>query len=253
RDASTSTQYVGVQLQVRNTGNVPVNYSDLKVRYYLTRDGAATLVANIDYAKLGASNIGVRVVNLAAPVTGADAYVEFTFSSALGVFYPRTGTDDILAKIRRDDYGPLDQTNDYSFSGATTLAVNNRFPAYLNNALVFGTPPSGAPARMAATNQPANASGATIVAAATGPQALAASPNPFGEQLTLRFALPTTQAYSLAVYDGQGRLVQQLASGQAEAEQAQEVAVPTATYATGFYLVRLTTASGVQTLKLVKQ
>ncbi|RZL14365.1 MAG: hypothetical protein EOO62_05650, partial [Hymenobacter sp.] len=152
RDASTSTQSVGVQLQVRNTGNVPVNYSDVKVRYYLTRDGASTLVANIDYAKLGASNLGVRTVNLAAPVTGADAYVEFTFSSALGVFYPRTNTDDILAQIRRDDYGPLTQTNDYSFSGSTALAVNTRFPAYLNNALVFGTPPAGAPARPAATS-----------------------------------------------------------------------------------------------------
>ncbi|RZK11515.1 MAG: T9SS type A sorting domain-containing protein, partial [Hymenobacter sp.] len=59
--------------------------------------------------------------------------------------------------------------------------------------------------------------------------------------------------YTLAVYDGQGRLVQQVASGQAAAEQAQEVAVPTATYAAGLYLVRLTMASGVQTLKLVKQ
>ncbi|RZL13038.1 MAG: T9SS type A sorting domain-containing protein [Hymenobacter sp.] len=259
RDASTTTSSVGVQLQVRNTGNRPVNYSDLKVRYYLTRDGASTLVASIDYAKLGASNIGVRTVNLASPVSGADAYVEFTFSSALGVFYPRTSTEDILAKIRRDDYGTLDQTNDYSFSGSTTLAVNNRFPAYLNNALVFGNPPAGAPAVVAPGKEAtanAKAGAADADAAATRASlelALTGSPNPFSDQLRLQFALPTTQAYTLALYDGQGRLVQQLAKGEAQAGQAQQVEVPTQTYAAGLYLLRLTTATGTQNLKLIKQ
>ena len=258
RDASASTSYISVQLQVRNTGNVPVNYSDVKARYYFTRDGASSVVPMLDYAKLGASNIGVRVVNLAAPVNGADAYLEVTFSAALGVFYPRTSTEDILLKLRKDNYQAFDQTNDYSFSGSTALTVNNRFPAYLNNALVFGTPPTGAPAIVAPTAEAsaqAGASDASIVAAAGSSRELAftASPNPFGEQLHLQFALPTTQAYTLAVYDGQGRLVQQVASGEAVAGQAQELAVPTQSYAAGFYLVRLTTASGVQHLKLIKQ
>lgn len=71
--------------------------------------------------------------------------------------------------------------------------------------------------------------------------------------MRLRFALPTTQAYTLAVYDSQGRLVQQLASGQAKAGQQQQVEVPTQSYATGLYLVRFTTATGTQLLKLIKQ
>ncbi|RZK54122.1 MAG: T9SS type A sorting domain-containing protein, partial [Hymenobacter sp.] len=253
RDASASPQYVSVQLQVRNSGNRPVNYSDLTVRYYFTRDGATTLVPQVDYAKLGASNISVRYVALATPLNGADGYLEIGFSAALGVFYPSTSTDDIFFKIRQGNYAAFTQSNDYSFTGSTSLAVNNRLPAYLNGALVFGTEPSQAAASAARGSQPASAGGTTSVAAGSELQALTASPNPFGEQLTLRFALPTAQAYALAVYDGQGRLVQQLASGQAEAGQAQEVAVPTATYAAGLYLVRLTTASGVQTLKLIKQ
>ena len=47
--------------------------------------------------------------------------------------------------------------------------------------------------------------------------------------------------------------MQQLASGQAEAGQGQELTVLTQTYATGLYLVRLTTATGTQLLKLLKQ
>jgi hypothetical protein len=82
---------------------------------------------------------------------------------------------------------------------------------------------------------------------------LAGHPNPFADELQLSFALPIAQAYTLAVYDAQGRLVQQLARGQAEAGQAQQLAVPTHTYAAGLYLVRLTTATGTRQLKLIKQ
>ena len=82
---------------------------------------------------------------------------------------------------------------------------------------------------------------------------LSGHPNPFSDELQLSFTLPIAQAYTLAVYDAQGRLVQQLATSQAEAGQSQQLAVPTQAYATGLYLVRLTTATGTQQLKLIKQ
>jgi hypothetical protein len=82
---------------------------------------------------------------------------------------------------------------------------------------------------------------------------LAGHPNPFSDELQLSFTLPIAQAYTLAVYDAQGRLVQQLSKGQAEAGQAQQLAVPTHTYAADLYLVRLTTPTGSQLLKLLKQ
>jgi hypothetical protein len=83
--------------------------------------------------------------------------------------------------------------------------------------------------------------------------ALAGHPNPFADELQLSFALPLAQAYNLALYDAQGRLVRQLSSGQAEAGQAQQLAVPTHGYAAGLYLVRLTTPTGTRQLKLIKQ
>lgn len=107
-----------------------------------------------------------------------------------------------------------------------------------------------------AQNRPAApATSATAAPGASTPLELQfiGSPNPFDQQLHLQFALPTTQTYTLAIYDGQGRLVQQLASGEAKAGQAQQITVPTHTYAAGFYLARLTTATGTQLLKLTKQ
>jgi hypothetical protein len=107
--------------------------------------------------------------------------------------------------------------------------------------------PAGSNARSVAPTAGA-ATGATVALEL----ALAGHPNPFADELQLSFALPIAQTYTLALYDAQGRLVRQLASGQAEAGQAQELTVPTHTYAAGLYLVRLTTATGTQLLKLVK-
>jgi len=133
----------------------------------------------------------------------------------------------------------------------------------------MGTPlVCGDPATVSITVLPANtatrsaAQAATTSAKPAAPAAggatialelaLAGHPNPFSDELQLSFALPLAQAYTLAVYDAQGRLVQQLARGQAEAGQAQELKVPTHTYAAGLYLVRLTTNTGTRQLKLIK-
>ncbi len=108
-----------------------------------------------------------------------------------------------------------------------------------------------APATGKPTAKPtASAAGGATVALAL---ALTGHPNPFGDELQLSFALPSAQAYTLALYDAQGRLVRQLASGQAEAGQAQQLTVPTQGYAAGLYLVRLSTATGTHQLKLLKQ
>lgn len=255
QDTSPTTSYINLTLQVGNVGNRPVNYSDLTVRYYFTRDGATTIVPQVDYAKLGASNISVRYVPLATPLNGADGYLEIGFSAALGVFYPLTNTDNILVKIRKGDYTAFAQTNDYSFSSSSAIVEQPRVPAYLNGTRIFGTEPEPAQTVTSlASSQLASASATASLAATTGPLAvrLSASPNPVTDQVRLSFALPYTQTYTLAVYDGQGRLVQQLARGEAPAGQAQELAVPTQTYAAGLYLVRLTTATDVQQFKFVK-
>ena len=254
QDTSPTTSYINETLQVSNTGNRPLNYSDLTVRYYFTRDGATTIVPTVDYAKLGASNISVRYVELSTPLNGADGYLEIGFSAALGVFYPRTNTDNIQLRIRKGDYTAFTQTNDYSFSASSAVVEQPRVPAYLNGVRIFGTEPSAAIASAARGSQPATSAEASATAA-DGPLAvsLTGSPNPTTDQLQLQFSLAYTQAYTLAVYDGQGRLVRQLPGGTAQAGQAQQVTVPVQELAAGLYLVRLTTATDRQQLKFLKQ
>jgi hypothetical protein len=196
-----------------------------------------------------------------APITVADSYATPQNVLLTGnVLTNDIGTNPQAILIIRPTHGALLLNPNGTFTYQPTAGYTGP-DSFIYYACNMGTPlVCGDPATVSITVTPATSarSAATAskpAAAAAGAAtelALTGSPNPFSEQLRVQFALPTAQAYTLAVYDGQGRLVQQLASGQAEAGQVQQVEVPTSTYATGLYLVRLTTATGTQLLKLLK-
>jgi hypothetical protein len=207
-------------------------------------------------------------VQSVAPTTVADTYTTPQGVLLAGnVLSNDLGTNLRAILIVRPTQGTLALNPDGSFTyqPAAGYSGSDSFIYYACN---LGTPlVCGDPATVSITVGPATsarsaATSAKSAAPATKPGAPAAgsaaelvltgSPNPFAEHLRLRFALPTAQNYTLALYDAQGRLVQQLASGQAEAGQTQQLDVSTGSFAIGLYLVRLTTATGSQLLKLVK-
>ncbi|RYY19339.1 MAG: T9SS type A sorting domain-containing protein, partial [Cytophagaceae bacterium] len=236
QDTSPTTSAINVRLQVGNVGTVPLSYADLRVRYWFTPDGSQPLVYPVDYAVLGAGNFSLQTGR-----QGSETYAELRFASSLGTLAPSSTTDNIQFRIRKDNWGTLDQTNDYSFTGSATLAAQPRLTAYLNGQLVYGTEPTSAVAsRDDQGTLPAD-------------NVLTGSPNPFTDQVQLRFTLPRAEAYTLTVYDGQGRRVEELPGGLAGAGQAQEVVWQAGRYAAGLYLVRLHSASTEQQLKFVKQ
>jgi hypothetical protein len=210
-------------------------------------------------------------VTRVAPTTVADFYATPQGVTLTGnVLTNDVGTNPVAILITRPTRGTLVLNPDGSFSyvptaGFTGLDTFTYYACNMGSPLVCGDPATvtitvvptntatrtltqpttAAPAKPAATT----ATGATVRLELV----LTGHPNPFSDELQLSFTLPIAQAYTLAVYDAQGRLVQQLASGQADAGQAQQLVVPTHTYAAGLYLVRLTTATGTQQLKLIKQ
>jgi hypothetical protein len=130
-----------------------------------------------------------------------------------------------------------------------TVTITMTFAATATRQATQAVAAAAAPAATSAKPAAPAVGGATVALEL----ALSGYPNPFGDELQLSFSLPIAQAYTLAMYDAQGRLVRQLASSQAEAGQAQELKVSTQGYAAGLYFVRLTTATGTRQLKLSKQ
>jgi hypothetical protein len=213
-------------------------------------------------------------VTRVAPTTVADSYTTPQGVTLTGnVLTNDIGTNPRAILINRPTRGTLVLNPDGSFSYQPNAGFSgsDSFSYYACNMgapLVCGEPATvsltvtpastatrpAAPAGDASPATPAKPAAPAVGGATIALElALTGHPNPFADELQLSFALPIAQAYTLAVYDAQGRLVQQLARGQAEADQAQQLKVPTHTYAAGLYFVRLTTSTGTRQLKLSKQ
>lgn len=78
-------------------------------------------------------------------------------------------------------------------------------------------------------------------------------PNTFMDRTTITFVLAKDENYSLEVYDIRGVLVTKVASGTAEAGRKYEYEVDGTRMASGMFIARLVTPSGVQMLRMIKE
>lgn len=138
---SAKNNTISTTLQLKNEGNQAVAYSDIKVRYWFTREGSAALNYWVDYAKIGNSKVSARFVTLPAAADSADTYIEFSFSPTLGYLYPMAGTGDINCRIAKHDWSNFNQLNDFSYRLPATLAENARVTVYYQGNLIWGTEP----------------------------------------------------------------------------------------------------------------
>ncbi|MGA5169359.1 MULTISPECIES: cellulase family glycosylhydrolase [Streptomyces] len=142
-DTSPTDNAARPGLQVVNTGSSALDLTTVSARYYFTRDGGSPSVsAWCDYAAVGCAQVRLRVVPLPAPVAGADAYLEVTFTG--GSLAAGRDTGDIQLRMSKADWSPFDETDDHSRSAATAYADAPAIPAYTGTALAWGTPPAGA-------------------------------------------------------------------------------------------------------------
>lgn len=195
-----------------------------------------------------------RIASAALPVPrqGATGYVEYYFLAGAGSLAAGRGSGPITSSLHQTSWANVDETNDYSYALSATYLPTSRVTLYRNGVLVAGIEPTAA----AGAAKGAAAANALLAASPAGlapAQRLQASPNPATARIWLDFALDRPEAYTLAVYDAQGRLVQLLPGGRADAGERRQVQWDASSYAAGLYLVRLTAASGVQQLRLMKE
>jgi hypothetical protein len=238
---------ISTYLQVRNTGSQLVQYQDLTVRYWFSPEGTQALNSYLDYAQLGNSNVSITFGK-----AGTETYAELRFAASLGALTPLSSTGNVQFRLAKADWSNFTLTNDFSYqAAASALAENTHVTVYQKGQLIYGQEPAGATPLASARVVYKAAAGLAPEAAPA--QALSSFPNPFTAGTTLSFTLAQAQAYRLEVYDVSGRLIKQLQAGQAEAGQPMVVQWDAAGLAAGFYMVRLTAGTEVQTLKLVRQ
>ena len=138
--ATTST--ISNQIELVNTGTSAVPLSALTVRYWFTEDGAAPLDYVCEYAPVGCPNITGTYAVVSPALTGADHYLQLSFSSGAGSLSPGASTGGIQNELFEASYAAMTQTNDYSFNAAdTSFTANPHITVYDNGTLIYGTEP----------------------------------------------------------------------------------------------------------------
>lgn len=128
-------------INIKNTGSVPVNLSDIKVRYWFTKDGNSDNSFTCEYAVCGAEKVMGKINSISNPVEGADSYCEISFADSAGKLAPGASTGNMPFRI--DSTAAYDQTNDYSYNSklANELGDNTKLSAYVKGELKYGTEP----------------------------------------------------------------------------------------------------------------
>jgi hypothetical protein len=138
--ASTST--LTPDIEIVNNGTAPLPLSGITVRYWFTEDGSQPLTWACDYTPVGCGNVTGTFGTVSPAVSGADHYLQLSFSPAAGSIAPGASGGGIQNRIYQASFATMSQANDYSFSGAdSSFAANPSIAVYNNGTLIYGTQP----------------------------------------------------------------------------------------------------------------
>ncbi|MEZ0607220.1 cellulose binding domain-containing protein [Fibrella sp. WM1] len=237
KNRNTTGNQIKPYLNVANEGNLPVDYSQLTVRYWFTAEGNQPLVYTVDYAELGNNKVTGRFVK--ENRAGADTYLELSFSPTLGTLYPLSSTGQIQQRINKNDWSNFNEANDYSYIPAGSVVANPKITAYLNGSLVYGQEPGAANGRIGAdepgTDLQVSVLGNPVLTSDVQVDVLGAQGQP------LRFLLT----------DVNGRTITEHQVEQATAAEHQTLKL--GNQPAGLLLLHVSTPSQAKTVKLIRQ
>ncbi len=145
--ASPSSNTIGMTLRLTNTGDSPVDLSQLTLRYWYTKDGTPAQSWSCDYA--GGNLVPGSYSQITSAVTGrfgsaaspsADTWLELGFGAAAGNLAPG-GQVDLNVRVFNAAWSNYNQANDWSFNASNNGADWSHISAYLAGRLFKGQEP----------------------------------------------------------------------------------------------------------------
>lgn len=138
QNISTKTNSINPCFKIENTGQLPLNLKNIKLRYYYTKDIEENENFSCDWASIGESNIIAKFTKMPELQTNADYYFDLDFTNSVGKINPGQ-TIEIQSRIAKIDWSQMNQLNDYSFNAIADNYVDwDKVSVYIGNSLVWG-------------------------------------------------------------------------------------------------------------------
>jgi hypothetical protein len=139
-DAAPGDNQIKPHFNLVNTGTTAISLSTIKLRYWFTAEtGATTYSVACDWAVVGCSTISGAVVTVSPARTGADRYLEISFS---GGSIPAGGqSGEMQIRFNKTDWSNFTETNDYSYGTNTVYADSTKVTLYQSGTKIWGTEP----------------------------------------------------------------------------------------------------------------
>jgi hypothetical protein len=116
--------------------------ASLSLRYYYTKEPAGAEAFNCYYVSGGDCSLLAPPVfaDLSPKTVTADRYLQLQFAPGAPSVGPNKFVE-LHGSFNVSSYQNFDQTNDYSFSTATTFSPATHVTLFANGVLIWGTPP----------------------------------------------------------------------------------------------------------------
>jgi hypothetical protein len=150
--SGATTDQVEPWFKLVNSGTTTVPLAEVKIRYYFrgeTPDVGYRFACS--WAVRGCGNVTGTFGNLSGD---ADRYLEVGFTSGAGTLAAGQDTGDLQLRFYRTNWGPITQSDDYSFRGESTYSAWSKVTVHRGGALLWGTPPGGSPPTSTTSNPP---------------------------------------------------------------------------------------------------
>ena len=141
--APTDNQIVP-QFILTNNSDTTIPLSELKIRYWFTREhsGAAVsgLQAACNWAALDCGTITQAFFNVSPARADADTYLEVGLTGT-GTLAPGATTGEIQLRFNWNDWVNFNEIGDHSYPAATTYADRTEVTVYRNGQIIWGVEP----------------------------------------------------------------------------------------------------------------
>jgi hypothetical protein len=141
-DTNAGDNQIKPHFNIINVGTSAVPLSELKIRYWFTREGTANQTFWCDYAVPGCANLSGSFVAVSPVRTGANFYLEISFTAAAGSLAAGGQSGEIQTRFAKTDWSNYTETGDYSFDPTKlSFADWTHVTLYRNGVLIWGTEP----------------------------------------------------------------------------------------------------------------